>query len=166
MKSKIRSPFAWTRTKVTWVSILALIVTLAFTEWTRGTYTILSTYFLADFDSATTGTVINSRVVSRPIIGTPGGYEYEIRYSYEVEGQEFTGNLVYLGLHRETWREDAQEIATKYTAGRNVKVFYDSMNPRYSVLENSGLDTEYAVTTIFLFFLIPTLIWFFYRLDA
>jgi hypothetical protein len=160
MKSKIRSPFSWSKTKVTWVSILALIVALGYTELTAKKYTILSTYFLANFDSSTIGTIKASRVSCHAAMGI---CEYHIRYSYQIDDQKYSGDLVDLGIHSGS---DAQQVVAKYYVDRKVQVFYDSKAPQYSVLENSGLSIEFAVTTIFLFAFIPFGIWFYFRLNA
>lgn len=58
-----------------------------------------------------------------------------VRYSYNVNGNEFTGNTINLGAKIETTSRYANEMVSSYKKGALVKVYYDPSAPVESVLE-------------------------------
>ncbi len=153
----------WSKTRATIVSFLAVILALAISEFTLGTYTIFSTYISADFNSTTEGEIIKSAMRYRSG-GRGGRCEYYIHYMYRVDDLLYQGDLVNLDKHSKPkcdW--EVKEIISKYPIGKRVTVYYDSQEPKYSVLENSGLGTGLITRISFFSSIVFLLVWIFSR---
>ena len=141
--------------------MLALVIVFSITEFTLGTYTIFSTYLIANFDSNTNGTVVESRMWHSHARGG-GKYRYNVEYNYSVENITYYGSLV--SLERQSWpagdRDIVEGIVDKYSTGKEVTVYYDSSKPEYSVLQPTGLSRNFVLQHLFFLFTIPVIVWF------
>ena len=151
----------WFKTKVTCLSVLALALTFTITEFTLGTYTVFSTYLIANFDSSTKGKIVESEMWYE---GARWGvrYHYKVEYDYSVGGIDYVGNLV--NLERQSWpagdREIVEAILTKFAVGKEVTVYFDSTNPEYSVLQPTGVSRNFVLQHLFFMLTIPCFVWF------
>ena len=71
-------------------------------------------------------------------------YYPNIRYSWSVDGVQYTGDRYRLGTTHEKYRErsDAEEAAKAFPGGTTIPVYYDPKNPSEAVLEK---DTSWSV---------------------
>ena len=154
----------WSKTRTSIIALVALLTVNAYTELNAvGNYTLLSTYFSADFDSSTKGKIVSSRIV-RFTGYRSGSCQHLIRYTFEVNNTLQTGNLVNLGRHSVECSEEGRNgLLKQYPDGKEVIVYFDSQFPKYSVLENSGLSMEFIGMFLFMNILIVVLVWFFCR---
>ena len=151
----------WFKTKVIFLSVLALVLVFSITEFTLGTYTVFSTYLNANFDSSTKGNIVESKMwYERAHYG--GKYKYRIEYNYIVEDIDYVGGLV--SLERQSWpagdRDIVQDLLVKYSLGKEVTVYYDSAIPEYSVLHPIGSSRNFILQHIFFLLTIPLIVWF------
>ncbi len=86
--------------------------------------------------------IISSRVVVGRRYTTV--YWPIIRYTYEVNGKQYTSSFVTFASKRHLNRESAMQVVNQYREGNIVKAHYSSLVPRLSVLE-PGISTEQAV---------------------
>lgn len=84
----------------------------------------------------TTGEVISSRVTVRRS-GNSRTEHPSVVYTYSVNGQAFTGQIVRAGDQFGATRiiGDAQRIVERYSPGSRVTVFYNPLNPSEACLE-------------------------------
>jgi hypothetical protein len=62
-------------------------------------------------------------------------YRANVRYAYGLDGQEFTGDRVYIGQTSATDRKPIFDLLLKYEKGVAVVVYYDPRTPTQAVLE-------------------------------
>lgn len=80
-------------------------------------------------------------------------YSAEVIYSYQVNGQTFTGSKVSFGDYSSSSPSDAEEVVNRYPAGKAVKVHYNPQDYRQAVLEpgfSTGLWIPLGVGTVFI----------------
>jgi hypothetical protein len=93
----------------------------------------------ADFVS-TSGNITHSELIveERPREGQEVRkhlYRADVRYTYEVDGQSFTGRGHRVDIYSSGDRRHAQDVVDRYRNGRQVRVYYDPDDPARSVLE-------------------------------
>ena len=76
----------------------------------------------------------NSRGPARTTTGSSKRYSVDVRYRYELDGQEFEGDRLRFGNVSYKSRSKAQKVMNRYPRGKEVEVFYDPENPQSSVL--------------------------------
>jgi hypothetical protein len=160
------NPWSKTRTLITVIVIfLSWNILLELSQ--VGPLTILGTYLTSNYDSKTTGNIVQS--TSRLQGGRPGGTScrYYIRYTYEVNKVLYFGDMVNLGPHVERGHcgKGAKKVLEKYPAGKVVTVYYDSTSPENSLLENIGMDTERLVFQSLACFVLSLITWWAFRPD-
>ncbi|MBO6556420.1 MAG: DUF3592 domain-containing protein [Pseudomonadales bacterium] len=137
-------------------SILAAALVGLILEVSHHTFTNTIHFLIGNFESTTTGTIVQSRVVRV----WRGGDHYRIVYDYIVDGQNYQSSVV---KHSEV-TVDIELQVQKYPVGQEVVVYYDVDRPQLAVLENVGLGMEmyvsYAIViAVFVFALIWHLHW-------
>ena len=107
-----------------------------------GGYQLLQGLKTKDWPAAP-GKILSSKVQSGirnshgPVrtTGTSGRrYSVDVRYRYEVDGQEFEGSRLRYGSVSYKSRSKAQKVKNRYPPGKELEVFYDQRNPQSSVL--------------------------------
>ena len=81
---------------------------------------------------------VKGRVETSSVHQTPGSkprYEARIRYRYQVDGRDHSGERITLGGEVRGARTRAEKWCEKYPEGREVDVFYDPASPDASCLE-------------------------------
>ena len=69
----------------------------------------------------------------------------DIRFSYEVDGRDYLGNVVRTGLLAYNWRGPATALCKKYPKGSTIPVFVSASDPASAVLEPGGGSALIAV---------------------
>jgi hypothetical protein len=73
-------------------------------------------------------------------------YHTHVEYSYAVEGQALTNNVVWFGDdYSSSNRSTHAEVANRYPLGQTVKVFYDPSQPSLTALEPGAKFSSYVV---------------------
>lgn len=94
----------------------------------------------ADVQEAVTveGTVQSTDVehVGSSSANNPGGgsYHVTVRYTYTYEGQEYTSENVYPGPQKDLNKENANELANRYSPGQTTTVYVNRETPSRSFL--------------------------------
>jgi len=115
----------------------------------------------------TTSEITNGEVVERKKLkhaGTPNSittYAAKIHYQYEVAGEQYQQNQI-VAVDHNTDTEVQQLIQSKYATGKKLKVYYNSEDPKQSMLE-PGLSTGNILTGLFLLFGIGAMAFSLYR---
>jgi hypothetical protein len=81
-------------------------------------------------------------------------YRPELRYTYRVGDQSFTGSRVDVQEVEVSSEERVRKIVDRYARGAKVTVHYDPSNPSQSVLEPGAHATTWVLPTIGVTFLI------------
>lgn len=94
------------------------------------------------------GRVVESRTVRKFPFLAPPQYAPLVRYEYEVDGRQHTGEVVQFGLARlRLWVEaDAEAISAAYPAGAAVGVRYDPAAPARAALDSTDAAARRLVT--------------------
>lgn len=110
-----------------------------------------------------TGTVDTVRVtwdtIDRDSVNPDRQYYYQVYYSYEVDGQTYSGNRYSLGdgsTASQRWNseEEAQAAAAAaYIPSQEIAVYYDPANPESAVLRPGASFSTY-IPLIFAAFLV------------
>ena len=84
---------------------------------------------------------------------TKSGYkfirEYNIIYVYMIDGELYNSSVInYMADY-----SNVDKYLTEYPEGKKIKVYYDSDNPRFSVLEPNKKSYSLFVLPTFLFFI-------------
>lgn len=85
---------------------------------------------------STDGSITFSDIERRS--GSKGGSSYapSVRYQYTIQGKQYEGSMVAIGLkHVSAGRSFAERIIKKYPQGKSLQVFYNPADPSESVLE-------------------------------
>jgi ABC-type bacteriocin/lantibiotic exporter with double-glycine peptidase domain len=90
----------------------------------------------------TTGTILESKVTESSSTNTDGStstnYQVNVRYRYQVNGQEFSNKTIRagdrLGVNLFPTESKAQAEASQFPVGAVVPVYYDPQNPAHSAL--------------------------------
>lgn len=98
---------------------------------------------------STTGVVIESKLSSRRVTG--GGknagshtrYFPAVKYTYELDGTEFTGDRLRIG-GQEGGEAEMRSILDQYPLGSEVAVFYSPDAPQQSVLRTGVFGGTYV----------------------
>lgn len=90
---------------------------------------------------AVQGTVVESWVRESESTDSEGSVSYsyypEIRYQYQVMGNEYQGDKISFGPKVGGIRSRAEKAIAKYPTGANVMIYYQPDNPINAVLERS-----------------------------
>ena len=78
------------------------------------------------------GTIMSSSVVYE---AAQGGWQFNIIYSYKVDGKYYESNRVHCGAKGSASTDYAQKYVNNYPVGKQVLVYYDHQEPSKSVLE-------------------------------
>ena len=70
----------------------------------------------------------------------------DIEYTYEVNGQQFTGKQV--AFMTEYGKENAEQMTRKYAIGKMVTVFYNPKHPTHCTLEVGMSSSVYLLPII------------------
>ncbi len=111
--------------------ILTLTLTFLLAESITGAPSSIIGYYFYDYDEVTSGVILRSRVRQHVF-----GATYKIEYEYSVSGNVYKSDKV---NHSANYRTVAHTTAEKYPILKKVTVYYDSDNPRFSILEKSNL---------------------------
>lgn len=133
-------------------SILFRVVLNEFDDWQK-----MHTYYTANIDAKNNAQIIQSEVRRTPIRKSARGYR--IKYSYIVNGQEYTSSLVNFSRNYEGV---AYKYHHRYPVGAEVVVFYDSSDPSVSVLEKEpiGIGVFFGVFCyFFVLFFFSFMLW-------
>ena len=91
--------------------------------------------------STVQGTVVESRVGRSASTDSEGEVSYsyypEIRYQYQVMGNEYQGDKISFSPKISSIRSWAERVIAKYPTGANVTIYYQPDNPSNAVLERS-----------------------------
>ena len=85
------------------------------------------------------------------------GWNYEIWYEYNVDGEFYKSDRVSYGYAGSSSKSFAISYVNKYPVGKSVVVYYDSVNPKNSVLEPNNFNYDW----IFIIIMIAALGFFF-----
>lgn|SRR5579883_2227088 len=69
----------------------------------------------------------------------------DIRFTYEVDGRDYSGAVVRTGLLAYNWRSPATALCKKYPVGSTIPVFVSASDPASAVLEPGGSSALIAV---------------------
>lgn len=73
-------------------------------------------------------------------------YSPYVRFTYQVSGQEFTGDKITFGLKQAFNQEQkAQQALGRYQMGGQVSVYYNPDNPKEAVLERSAGNSSVSL---------------------
>src|ERR1700722_14588695 len=95
-----------------------------------------------------TGRITHSEVKSHSTSKGGTSYNADIEYSYEVGGQNYTGDKVRFGLTQSDSRS-ANAAVNAHPAGSAAQVFYNPANPQQSLL-SPGINGSDLIFVIFL----------------
>ena len=88
---------------------------------------------------STEGTIVESRVEwKKNREGDGPSYEAAVRYAYEVDGQEYTGNRIGYARILDSDPYEARRLVNRYPEGAQVQVYYKAQKPEKSLLETTG----------------------------
>ena len=128
----------------------ALVVLAAFwSEYATGTFSTPYAYWAGQYDGVTQGEII---WVELEDMARSSQDKLNLVYSYSVHGVSYENDRVNF-LSRTS---SSRELATVYSVGDHVQVFYDLESPEKSVLQNDGLGMWFIgqVFAILLFMVI------------
>ncbi len=80
-------------------------------------------------------------------------YHPQVKYSYSVNGQPFTGEMISFGFKRaDRSPNPAQAVVNAYPTGKSVVVYFNPTNPAEAVLERraSSLGITFVMGLVFL----------------
>ncbi len=141
--------------KATLSTSLLLLLALAYTEYSMNSFTIISSYLFASYDSSVQGLIIESERLTKTASRSGGVGRYKIIYTYLVNENKFEGSLV----NFEAPTNNVYETLKKYPVGKKITVYYDSEKPKYSVLENTGLGSRLISNLVAIILIIPIITW-------
>ena len=95
----------------------------------------------ASFSWSTTPGEIVSASYSRPT--TKWGYRVSLEYQYEVGGQRYRSHRITRTGGGYSSEETAREMLAKYTAGKQVTVYFPPNRPEASILEPQVKKSNY-----------------------
>ncbi|REJ86770.1 MAG: DUF3592 domain-containing protein [Planctomycetota bacterium] len=73
-------------------------------------------------------------------------YRAEVLYSYEVDGREYSSDVVWFGGNSSTSRRSGPaETVARYPVGAEVKVHYNPADPAVAVLEPGAYFSTYSL---------------------
>lgn len=164
----------WSRRRVALVSVAAILCALAFTELSHANISNISTFLFSNLDSSTEGKVLDAKTWTNKTSRGSRRHFYGVWYSYEVDNNNYVGNLIHLGPHivDKYWlsyseQESLAKAAVEtYPLGTKVVVYYDSRTPSFSLLDKSGSGWTMVANTTFMIISIPIMIWIFARFAA
>jgi hypothetical protein len=79
-------------------------------------------------------------------------YSVEVIYAFQVNAQTFTGSKVSFGDYSSSSPSDAEQVVSRYPAGKAVKVHYNPQDYQQAVLEpgfSAGLWIPLGVGAVF-----------------
>lgn len=86
---------------------------------------------------STEGRITESEVVRYD--ATTSRYDFLVRYSYNVDGRDYTHNVA--TLYTLSGKAECEALLEKFPAGTNAPVYYDPQNPQDAVLV-TGADAR------------------------
>ena len=98
---------------------------------------------------STTGVIIESKLSSRRVTGSTKNagshtrYFPIVKYTYELEGTEFTGDRIRIG-GLEGDEAEIRRVLAEYPVGSEVRVFYSPDAPQQSVLQTGIFGGAYV----------------------
>lgn len=105
---------------------------------------IIRNGFVSRLWPATNGVIKSSEVIVDK--GHKGNiYKAKIVYEYSFEGQTYSNNTISFGEYWTHSQQRAQSFVTKYPQGKFLPIYYDSRNPKNSVLEPGFQPASMAV---------------------
>ncbi|MBB4036331.1 hypothetical protein GGR21_002233 [Dysgonomonas hofstadii] len=100
------------------------------------------------------GTVCESKIDKYITTDPEVSYKAVIRYSYTVDGKEYTSTRIFFGdILREGFSFKSKRLIKKYFRGMTVDVHYNPSNPEESVLQK-GVHSEIILMFVASFLLI------------
>ncbi|MGL6159826.1 DUF3592 domain-containing protein [Microbulbifer sp.] len=117
--------------------IAAAVGLLYFGEHHLGAFSTIHSYYFSDATASTTGKIIQSRKLS----GRRSSF-HDIKYQYVVDGYTYESGKVSYQAPGSIY---SRRMLRKYPEGKDVTVYYDPLNPRYSILEKGGIDLRVFV---------------------
>lgn len=94
----------------------------------------------------TMGEITRSAMEDDTVLEIEARYSAIIRYSYIVNGREYSSSQIAYGLtKKEGSRSQAKKIIRKYPFGKKVKVYYNREEPSKAVLEVGSSSTDWLI---------------------
>jgi hypothetical protein len=96
---------------------------------------------------STPGRILESQVVKHKSSDGPT-YEAVVRYSYSVDGTEYTSNRISFYDHESGFRCDRQAIIERYVNQGRTVVYYNPENPEEALLKRGISAVPFAAGAI------------------
>ena len=90
----------------------------------------------------TWGTILSSAVQQSQGSNQAINYSASVRYTYNVDGIDYTGNQIGFVVASSSDSSAANNIVARYPTGQTVEVHYDAANPQTAVLE-TGTSSDF-----------------------
>ncbi len=132
------------------VTIFALFWTAFTGLFDAKTYSDISNQQRAVLFPTTAGQVLQSQV-EREHDADGTTYSADIRFAFEVEGEQFESDSYRFGVTGHSDQSEANRAVSKYPVGADVTVYYDPQNPELAILEPGVGGTDFFM----LLFLTP-----------
>lgn len=121
--------------------MLVLLIVGAVVGIWYGPSLILETAAASDWEPV--GATIESVEVVRESSGSGTSrevdYELQLRYRYQVEGQDYVGTRYQIARDLEASTEaEAEELAAEYRESPNIQVYVDPEDPSAAVMDQGG----------------------------
>ncbi len=112
------------------------IMMILFFSWLTFKESILWTFQSHDNLATTAGKVIESKTEwGGDAAHNASGLHFQIWYEYRVKGTVYRSNRVSYGYTGSSDESFAEDYVRKYPVGKSVIVYYDSLDPKKSILE-------------------------------
>ncbi len=103
----------------------------------------------------TDGEIISSSFNFHMGTNSAPGYRYSVKYKFKAHEQEYISNNVNFGSKILKDKNRAKELVDKYPAGKQVTVYYEKNNPKFSALEpTKNANTQFIIISFFFIILL------------
>ena len=92
-----------------------------------------------DYYSSNISASVSGRILKSERNGSSKRSSHNVEYQYVVNGYTFVSDTV---SYKAPGSSYSRRTVRKYPVGKQVTVYYDPRNPRYSVLEPGNLETR------------------------
>lgn len=121
--------------------VVAGILVFAFWESRHNAVSKIHNYYASNVSATVGGKILNSERR-----GSSKSSAHDIEYQYVVNGYTFVSDTV---SYKASGSNYSRRTVRKYPVGKEVTVYYDPSNPRYSVLELGELEARVFLQAIF-----------------
>jgi hypothetical protein len=119
-----------------------LIITIRYDD-------IKGSFFLNAIELIQTAGIITHSDITQ---GSKPRHRFDIRYQYEVKGKLYESDRVGFGFKGSDNRKSVESIVTKYTKEKKITVYFDRLNPEFSVLEPERNDRFGFILVVIIIF--------------